>query len=275
MKFPTLKFVRTCQDKTLPPIMVESEQGENYLVKASHIDDGIVSNATDWITLRLAGCMGINVPDSDIIHVHPVMNEGGHDLAVKPLLHRTGIPTLALTYLPDAITFEPIHTHSVPEATRRQIFLFDLLMLNVYRTLNHTNMVFSQRQLYCLNFSASVTVRSILMNSPVAEHGLLARLRNHPFFNEYTSNCLGLFSHLDEPVLCAMLEPFPEEWAHRLGQSPESLRKHLTAQLVTLFANSAEILDRRLDQVCRIQAYNLHRIRTHNLRNRRPHSRRR
>jgi hypothetical protein len=162
------------------------------------------------------------------------------DPDLSELISRSHGLGLGVEYLPKVRRFTAEHAAQFPEQTRRRIYLFDVLFLNIDRSVNNPNLLLSDSSPYCIDFASSLTVKSILDDREVTEAPFIPLLRHHPFYETSPpADSLDLTTAADN--LEDILASIPDEWL----DTPKT-RTRLHSSLDRLLPKAQEVLTGRL-----------------------------
>ena len=225
------------------PALVDANDGKRYVVKWKCTGEGPAALATDWITLRLAKAAGIPIPHSSCILVEPSLGSTTRNGELRDVIHRSMGINLAIEYLPESTVYTVNDKQEVEESLRRRIFLFDLLMVNVDRIDSNPNMLISKGKLYCIDFSASMAVKSLITGNSVSESALLPIIRRHPFYAPGTS---PESFEIASAQVDKIVKSVPEGWLKELGTDTPSIWSRIMNGLTGMFVDSSVILEKRL-----------------------------
>jgi hypothetical protein len=213
------------------PSLVESAGGRLYVMKLSGAGQGERGLAGEFISTRLAGALGLNVP------------------AVEPILLPAGLPwqtgtdefyesvqrsvgwNLGVAFIAQARDVQAADLPAVPDAFLAKLAAADALLQNVDRTLANPNLLRDEAGTYwAIDFGACLLIerlaRGIVRITPTLP-------RNHFLAGDARFPTLGgagsirLAAEQVEPAVAAV----PEDWIMELGTSRRLLTGALTKYL--------------------------------------------
>jgi hypothetical protein len=223
------------------PVLVETTDGTKCIVKWRCTGEGPLANATDWIALQLARAVGILVPTPCLVEVTPhLIHYTTHGELKDTILRSVGV-NLGIEYIERASPFQSQFTGEVDSQTKRLIFLFDVLFLNMDRTDRNPNMVVADGELYCIDFAAAMSLRMLMNGERYSESALLPLLRRHPFYDP--SFDVGEFNCvINDGVVRESVDSIPNDWLSNHDAAKENIFVGVKKMLV----ESAQIIERRL-----------------------------
>ncbi|MDM8549471.1 hypothetical protein QUF72_05300 [Desulfobacterales bacterium HSG2] len=269
MKSVTLKaeeILHEFRNSSSLPVLVTAGN-DSYVIKWKGSGDGHIANIIDWIALHLAGLVGINTPQPVLINVGSDLRDKTDDAEIRDLIDFSQGLNLGLGFLTDAVFYnQDIHGRSEPSYKNR-IFFYDLLMLNIDRIDINPNMLVVENQIYCIDFSASMALRSCITGISYNEETLLQRLKRHPFYS--LSPCTKLkpdnkfYLHLRN-----VIEGIPTEWLQCESSESLKLKQKIFENITNLFENIPAIIERRLEIMAKLPTKTREEERCRSMRNR-------
>lgn len=239
-----VKLLREFRNGSSLPVLIQTETEDLYVVKWFETGEGPVECVSDWICLSLARALGIPVPDVSLIEVSSCLSEQARDSELKELISINQGLNLGLKYLENAEEYKSFKHIEISPELKNRIFLFDLLLLNIDRTNRNPNMLCSNNQIHCIDFSASAEIRNLVIGKVLSEEGCLPIIRRHPFYNPEPGDLSGTedISH----ILYKIIQAIPQNWRSCM-QAPEKTKEKLVSGLQKLLTRPQSILRRRLD----------------------------
>jgi hypothetical protein len=231
------RLVKLLKSGSSLPSLIETENG-NYIVKWNGSGEGTLSSTVDFITTHLAGAFDIPTATPALINIEPEFLEQTQYDEMRDIIAGSFGINFATQFIEEATSYTPQDGEGLEQSLKDRVFLFDVLVLNIDRTLDNPNILLANNQPYFLDFSAAFEIRKAITHRLVTETALLPTLREHPFYKadaEITSFTLET-SRLEDIILSV-----PDEWL------PENTKKqNVLEHLEILLENSTETLQRRL-----------------------------
>ncbi len=189
---------------------------------------------------EISRLLGFRVPEIVFANLDAAFGRIEGDEEIQDLLKASVGLNLGLHYLSGAITFDPLAT-KVKATLASQIVWLDALLLNVDRTVRNTNMLWWNKELWLIDFGASLYFHHSWQDWQHPERPF-PKIKDHVL--------LPLASEIDQAdkTFRAMLTPeriqsivslIPDEWlTDRTFESTEEHRKAYTQFLNTRILNA-------------------------------------
>ncbi len=242
-------FHREIRTGSSLPLIVSHDDGHRYVMKARGSGDGALGSIVDWVALRLGRRLGIPALSPLLIQVKPGFEQQAGDPEIRDLLGESHGKNLATRWIEDARTAVAADFDRLDLETRRDVFLFDLLLLNVDRTEKNPNAIVGPGGFRCLDFSAAMALRRLFSDEREATPRMLKEIRRNPLYepgidSEPFIDRLGTISKGD---LVEAVSGLPLKWRTTVAPriSPKRFNRSLVALLGELLGNTAS-LQRRL-----------------------------
>lgn len=232
------------------PLLVGGEDGNKYVVKLNGAGDGAISNVVEWVSSKLGGLIQIPILQPVLMIIGAGFAEQAGDPETRELLERSVGINVATPYLPGASTYSERSAQAIDDFLKRQIFLFDLFLLNVDRTEINPNMVFHHNELWCLDYSSAMEIRSAVNGEAYREHVLLKHLKRHPFYRADLAgyDFIDQLKEIPEEGLREIVEALPAEWIGNLKLAKQSAEaRRLIAGRLILKKQNGVALHKRID----------------------------
>ncbi len=150
------RYVTPLREGGSLPALVEADDDFLYVLKFSGAGQGMKALIAELIGSELARLIGLRVPELVFATIDPALSRTEPDEEIQDLL-RSSDPNvnLALHYLSGAITFDPI-VNAIDTYQASQIVWLDSLLVNVDRTARNTNMLMWHKELWMIDYGASL-----------------------------------------------------------------------------------------------------------------------
>lgn len=239
------KYLREFRSGSSLPILVEASNNKQYVCKLKGAGDGTLALMAEYLAMRLAYCYGVPTLQPVIIQLDNCTIPEQVDPEVIELMQRSIGLNLATEYYPQDLPID-IHQQNISAQTKRTLFLFDLLVLNVDRTSENINALSTPDGIRWIDFGSAVAIRTAILNINTSETPLLQCFPYHPWYNEVASIDTTDISSLPEEQIQQAVYELPEEWFNDIrkqfpnSSTPEQLLNRLSA----LFCNKQILIDR-------------------------------
>lgn len=224
------------------PLVVGASDGRRYVLKARGGGDGVIASAVDWLALGLGRRLGIPVVTPHAVLVSPGLEATAGDPEIRELIAKSHGVNLATRLVDGARPPSAADLARLDAGTRRDVFLFDLWLLNVDRHEKNPNAVVGDGGFRCLDFSAAMALRALLADTRYDEARLLEQIRRNPLYTPgidpepFVERLRGV----SESELGELVASLPGEWLeavspglagrlHALIDEAGVLRRHLEA----------------------------------------------
>ena len=214
------------------PAIVETDDGDQYVLKFRGAGQGPKSLVAELIAVGLATALGLPVPGCAIIELAEGFGEGEPNPEIQDLLRASIGLNFGIAYLPGALGYDPVADSGlVDEPLASDIVWFDALTSNVDRTPRNPNLLAWQDRLWLIDHGASLylhhgsdwTRRARERFSLIEDHILLGQAGD---LLEADGRLRPL---LTEPSIEAVVADLPDDW---LGDDPEAQRRDYVQYLL-------------------------------------------
>lgn len=232
------RLIKLLKSGSSLPSLVETDDG-HYIVKWNGSGEGTVSSAVDFITTHLATAFDIPTTLPALVEAEPAFLEQTNYDEMRDIIAGSFGVNFGTKFVDNAKSYLAQDAGILEPSLKNRVFLFDVLTLNVDRTVDNPNILLSNNRPYFLDFSAAFEVRGMLTNRQVSETALLPTLREHPFYKADAKTLEFFVSRQRlEPIILSV----PDEWL------PINVDKQkVLGQLEVLLEYSTETLRRRLE----------------------------
>jgi len=200
-------------------LVVEGDDDGTYIVRYDTTGDALKAAVIDWLSSGLASLLdlpvlrpvAIEISRADLLAAHIDSATGGGE----------GGAGLRLAVPCDEEAAELRRGDDLPlfSSTSDDIFLFDLLVGNLDRTLDNTGILRSKNGLFCRDYSGSLVMRTALdgRDSSMFQSGVF---RRHPCYREgVTANDFRMrVQALADASLAAIAGTVPGAWLEGIAR---------------------------------------------------------
>jgi hypothetical protein len=227
------------------PLVVEADNGRWYVAKLRASGDGAVALAAEWLALSIGHALGLPIAQPHIIDVDTRILSDTTDPEIRDLVQHSVGANLATEYVRGAAAPSVETLAALAPSTREDLFLYDVLVLNVDRNDSNPNAVMASSGPVCLDFGAAMAVRNLLVGRKADEIAYLTLIRDNPLYSE-TANPSRLLADLESisgTDLDIMVNAIPDAWLQSTPWSGAA-RKGLRAALAAALLNATTLHDR-------------------------------
>lgn len=137
------------------PALAEADDDFKYVVKFRGAGHGTKMLISELIGATIAKELGFRVPETVFLNLDEAFGRTEGDEEIQDLLQGSRGLNIGLHFLSGALTFDPVVT-KIDSKTASQIVWLDALLTNVDRTHNNTNMLIWHKELWLIDFGASL-----------------------------------------------------------------------------------------------------------------------
>lgn len=149
------RYVTPLREGGSLPAIAEADDGFNYVLKFRGAGQGKKALIAELIGAEMARAAGLKVPEIVFANLDEAFGRTEPDEEIQDLLKASVGLNLGLHYLSGSITFDPAVTTTDPELASKIVWL-DCFLMNVDRTYKNTNMLIWYKELWLIDFGASL-----------------------------------------------------------------------------------------------------------------------
>lgn len=215
------RYVTPLREGGSLPAIAEADDEFLYVLKFRGAGQGVKSLIAELIGGEIARTLGLKVPEIVFANLDTAFGRTEPDEEIQDLLKASVGLNLGLHYLSGSITYDPAVT-KLPSLLASQIVWLDCLLTNVDRTARNTNMLVWNKELWLIDYGASLYFHHSWTNweekatrpfTPVKDHVLL------PQASELEAVDAVYKPLLSEERIRTIVGLVPDEWL--TGGSPE------------------------------------------------------
>ncbi len=237
-----IRYITPLREGGSLPAIAEADDEFMYVIKFQGAGQGRKALIAELIGAEIARTLGLKVPEIVFANLDEAFGRTEPDEEIQDLLKASVGLNLGVHYLSGSITYDPA-VSTVDPKLASQIVWLDCLLTNVDRTSRNTNMLLWYKELWLIDFGASLYFHHSWNNwkeqaeKPfllVKDHVLLPQASELDVVNEEFKRILN--QELIENIVAAI----PEEWLkdESTFSSVEEHRRAYVDFLVTRIANS-------------------------------------
>jgi hypothetical protein len=148
-----IRYITPLREGGSLPAIIEADDKRLYVMKFRGAGQGVKSLIAELVGGELARRLELKVPIIVFTELDESFGRIEGDEEIQDLLKTSTGLNLALAYLPEAITFDPIINKVDPLLASKIVWL-DSLLLNVDRTSRNTNMLMWKGDLWLIDHGA-------------------------------------------------------------------------------------------------------------------------
>lgn len=211
------------------PALAEADDGFRYVVKFRGAGHGTKMLIAEMVGGEVARTLGFRVPEMVFIDLDEAFGRTEGDEEIQDLLKASRGLNLGLHFLSGAFTFDP-EAVVVDAQTASRIVWLDAYLTNVDRSVQNTNMLIWNRELWLIDHGASLLFHHSWTNWEEQARSPFAFIKNHVLLP--CATCLeqadrDMKQLLTTQKLDSIVDLIPDDWLDWEGQdeSPAELRE--------------------------------------------------
>jgi hypothetical protein len=210
----TIRYLTPLREGGSLPAIVEADDGFLYVLKFRGAGQGIKALIAELIGGMIAKAAGLKTPEIVFAQVDPAFGRTEPDEEIQDLLKASEGLNLAIHYLSGAISFDPV-VNRVDPLTASKIVWLDSLLMNVDRTPRNTNMLIWQKELWLIDFGASLYFHHGTDNFEMHSMKNFVQIKDHvllPYATEMERADKELKEMLSPSVISSIVALVPADW---------------------------------------------------------------
>ena len=182
------------------PIVLE-DKGKQYFVKLRAGMSGKYALVSEWFGNQLGLQLNINTQKPSWITLDKAVIVDNIHIEVKELIYKSLGLNIAFQYQEQALELKAKELQTLNKKALEEIFLFDLMMINVDRTSNNTNLMRVHDKILSIDYESSLLFQDVLgKKNGLANHGVLQCLKGSPLYQEITNDSIDDFLRKTEKI---------------------------------------------------------------------------
>lgn len=175
------------------PVILE-DKGKTYFVKLHAGMSGKYALVSEWIGNQLGNQLGIPAQMPHWIELENDLKIDDIHIEVRDLIAKSLGTNIGFFYLKEAKDVRKENLESLGEVQRNEIFLFDLMMINIDRTPNNINLMQVEDKLLSVDYESSLLLQELFGNKKYLEdERILKCFRHNPLYREMSEETIDNF----------------------------------------------------------------------------------
>jgi hypothetical protein len=213
------------------PMVVEDTLGDRYVVKMRESLSNPNASVSDFICCKLGLALGLPVVDPVWMLLEPGIDWRNVDDEMQDTIAKSFGYNIAYPFFENAVDVKPAEI--MPgEPPWLDLLIFDLLLLNIDRTLYNINLIrIKDGHLYSFDYETSMLVTGCLQGKSFHEHpGVLQQIRQSPLYfpDVDPERLLAMQAQLAQIDIAALLALFPPAWLPQWAEQVTLLQARLS-----------------------------------------------
>lgn len=210
------------------PALADADDGFKYVVKFRGAGHGTKALISELIGTAVAKVLGMRVPEVVFLNLDEAFGKTEGDEEIQDLLQNSQGLNIGLHFLSGAITYDRVVT-KVDARLASQIVWMDALLTNVDRTTRNTNMLMWHKELWLIDFGASLYFHHSWVNWEKYALSPFTQIKDHVLLPEaslLTEVDKELKNLLPPEKIAEIVNLIPDDWLNwnADNESPQDLR---------------------------------------------------
>ncbi|MEO5909198.1 MAG: HipA family kinase [Ginsengibacter sp.] len=227
-----IRYITPLREGGSLPAIAEADDEFFYVVKFRGAGQGKKALIAELIGAEIARAVGLKVPEIVFAKLDEAFGRTEPDEEIQDLLRASVGLNLGLHYLSGSITFDPA-VSSIDPVLASEIVWLDSLLTNVDRTSSNTNMLIWFKELWLIDFGASLYFHHSWHNWKEQAAKPFLLVKDHvllPLASELEKVDVEFKSILSKKLIRDIISLIPDEWLED-EQEFESIKEHREAYI--------------------------------------------
>ena len=208
------RYVTPLREGGSLPAIAEADDGFFYVIKFRGAGQGKKALIAELIGAEIARAVGLKVPEIVFAYLDEAFGRTEPDEEIQDLLRASVGLNLGLHYLSGSITFDPAVSTIDPKLASKIVWL-DCLLTNVDRTCRNTNMLIWYKELWLIDFGASLYFHHSWNNWKEQADKPFFLVKDHvllPFASELDAADKEFKEILTDELIEKIVALIPDDW---------------------------------------------------------------
>jgi hypothetical protein len=222
----TTRYITPLREGGSLPAIVEANDGFMYVLKFRGAGQGTKALVADLIGAEMARVLGLKVPELVLAGLNEAFGRTEPDEEIQDLLKKSIGINLGVHYLSGSISFDPAVDRVDPLLASKVVWL-DGLLTNIDRTARNTNMLMWNRELWLIDFGASLYFHHSWNNWEQQAVQPFANIKSHvllPQADKLEEADRQFRAILKPEVIAGIVNMIPDTWLEENG-TPSEMRE--------------------------------------------------
>ena len=209
-----IRYITPLREGGSLPAIAEADDEFMYVIKFRGAGQGKKALIAEFIGAEIARALGLKVPEIVFANLDAAFGRTEPDEEIQDLLKASVGLNLGLHYLSGSITYDPAVSPVDPKLSSQIVWL-DCLLTNVDRTPKNTNMLIWYKELWLIDFGASLYFHHSWNNWKEQAEKPFVLVKNHVLLPQASE--LDLVNNefkkiLSKELIDNIIGAVPEEW---------------------------------------------------------------
>ena len=246
-KVNVTRYVTPLREGGSLPAIAEADDGFFYVIKFRGAGQGKKALIAELIGAEIARAVGLKVPEIVFAYLDEAFGRTEPDEEIQDLLRASVGLNLGLHYLSGSITFDPAVSTIDPKLASKIVWL-DCLLTNVDRTCRNTNMLIWYKELWLIDFGASLYFHHSWNNWKEQADKPFFLVKDHvllPFASELDAADKEFKEVLTDELIEKIVALIPDDWLkdETFFETPNDQRQAYIEFLKTRIDHSANFVN--------------------------------
>jgi hypothetical protein len=226
------------------PAIVEADDGFMYVLKFRGAGQGVKALIADLIGAETARLAGMKVPELILASLDEAFGRTEPDEEIQDLLKSSIGINLGVHYLSGAISFDPA-VNTIDPLLASKIVWLDSFLMNVDRTAKNTNMLVWKKELWLIDFGASLYFHHNWNGWQQQALSTFNNIKTHvllPFASELEAANNYCTAMITPAAIKNIVTLIPDDWLTQNG-SPAEMREVYAQFLSTRLAHYSNFVN--------------------------------
>lgn len=209
-----VRYIEPLREGGSLPALAEADDGFRYVVKFRGSGHGKKVLVAELIGAEVARLVGLNVPEVVFLDLDEDFGRTEGDEEIQDLLRASRGLNLGLHFLGKSMTWD-VAANRTDSLTASMIVWVDALLTNIDRTVRNTNMLLWNRELWLIDFGASLYFHHAWNGWERSAESPFPYVKDHALLRD-----AALLDEVDESMhraisvddLDAIVDMVPDEW---------------------------------------------------------------
>lgn len=226
------RYITPLREGGSMPAIAEADDEFHYVIKFRGAGQGTRALVAELVGAEIARVLGLHVPEIVFAILDEAFGRTEPDEEIQDLLRGSTGLNLGLHYLQGSITYDPATSQIDPNLASKIVWL-DSLLTNVDRTSRNTNMLLWYKELWLIDFGASLYFHHSWKDWKEQASKPFLLVKDHvllPKASELDAVDREFRKILSKEIIHNIISLIPDEW---LGNEPtfKSVSEHRQAYI--------------------------------------------
>jgi len=208
------RYVTPLREGGSLPAVIEADDDGMYVLKFRGAGQGRKALIAELVAGELARAAGLPVPEIVFVQLDPELARTEPDPEIQDLIRASAGLNLALDYLPNSVTFDPVAEQPAAELASAIVW-HDAFVTNVDRTPRNSNMLMWHRRLWLIDHGAALYFHHNWPNYLERSTSPFPLIKDHvllQFASALEATDTKMSALITPEVIARIVALIPEDW---------------------------------------------------------------